>query len=661
MKRALTILLIGLSIYTVSYPAVAGLVFPTVASSDAITGKIVDGITGHPLPGVLIVATWRNITPDYFSLQMEGGPHYSCNELVNVLTAISGPDGVFQFPAWSGKYGHCLHMAAEQPFFVYYKSGYRVLHSEMSLDKEYDAGPDHTVSQSNEIIPMYPLGPHFLGWVGDNHVENLGKYAAFLDKAIREDEEGPCFWKEETPALLLLFQEERRLSAYAADNLNLMNGIGNVPMTGKHCTDAANVSALEQEAETISPEIPVLPYVRKVGFRGPNLPFEQGSALPIELEQYLQEARTEGHTDDAKSIVYHLDLNSANPYFFAMLKVGAGVDIGSDNGAQHVPNPISLAQESIYGYTCFPSNGGQSPRVDNSNDAYRAIDYAPSATTQLSHTQADTLQPYCTWIVALNSTDLLKSLGVIGHRDIYDEAGETWTVTDRSLVRPKDESLPGILEIHRSGAINVKTTLTGAGPYRWQLPPPGKSFTLTIAAAAVEPDADQACARILPPSLRIKLAQAYSSSYLRLMRVSDLVSGTTECPDVVTGDFTGKDVTGYAFHLLDYDRVWRLIVATPDGSNWNFMQLPQVGCNDPRRCKLTPATPGIYTKTEQQWRDPNALPHYANIDYGERAMLDAPNPGFIETWGAPIAYAHFFQDGKWVYVTVDAPTLPQQH
>lgn len=97
----------------------------------AIKAKVVDGYTGQPLDGVMVVAYWRTFTPGIESglfpnVSGHGGPDPTCVKLANLLTVTSGVDGTFKTSAWGPK-SACLTMSGSQPELLLYKPGYKVL------------------------------------------------------------------------------------------------------------------------------------------------------------------------------------------------------------------------------------------------------------------------------------------------------------------------------------------------------------------------------------------------------------------------------------------------------------------------------------------------------------------------------------------------------
>ncbi len=470
MKRAFALLLLGLFICAVSHPVHAGLIFPISASSDAIKGKAVDSATGKPLAGVLVIATWHDFTtgsgPGF--MHQGGGVYYSCYQLVNVLTTVSDADGNYAFPAWKGMPAHCQHMAVNQPYLVYYKPGYESIDTaEVPLDKAYVPGPDHTKSEyDGSTVRMLPVSPHAFVRV-DSQVMVLSNFGSHLAQAFGQDQKGPCFAKEENVALLMFAQEQRRLSKYTAEG-DL--GLDKTHFVGGNCSTPEAVAALMKQADAVVPEEPILPYVRPSQTQDWQHPIGEASPEPDVLRDYILEERAPGHADDEKAVIYHVDVNPANPYFLAIVMVGGPMEVRTNEGYVSMPDPRAQANSGIFGYAC---------------PVYRDIPILHQPTMQQPAPSG--LDRYCFWTVALSPCG---ELGL----DVYHFESRIWTLTEHSFARPKDDSLPSIVDIHVPDSLQVSTTLSAAGPHRWHLPRYDQPFTLLIeplsaAAASAAPAA----------------------------------------------------------------------------------------------------------------------------------------------------------------------------
>lgn len=102
---------------------------PAFFTSEAFKGRVVDEVTGKPIPGVVIIASWP--------LQTEiGGFHPSTVTSVNieVMEAVTDHDGYFMFTAWGPKLNTNLDaMRSGNPFLLVFKRGY-LFNLEQNLD-----------------------------------------------------------------------------------------------------------------------------------------------------------------------------------------------------------------------------------------------------------------------------------------------------------------------------------------------------------------------------------------------------------------------------------------------------------------------------------------------------------------------------------------------
>ncbi len=476
MKRALASLLLLLSIGGSSLPAEAGVIERLAPEgSDAFKGKIVDTFTRKPLAGVMVIASWHDATVVNENKGVKGvlfaKLSYSCYQLVNVETAVSGPDGSYEIPAWSGKHGKCDHMLVEQPYLIFYKPGYAVYEIPLVPGTHpWDVGPNFSKAPPPDVGPLTltPLGLH--RWMpGDKHVANLQAYAFALHTSLYA-EGGACFWDAAGPALRLLFQEERRLSNYAS-GLDVYNSRDLGPIS--RCTDQATVEAFRRQSQTgIQPEVPILPYVREGQWA-------EASAPPQALRSFLEEEKAPDHADDAQSVVYHVSVDPDNPYYLAVLSIGSRYgDVGVP-GSPQPPAANTLERKGVYGLTC--------PAYDDIHPVSTEYEYQAGGTMENPlvappPAPSKSVARVCRWTVALSDSTERDFLGHSGMNwDYYTVVNRTWILTERSVVRADGETAPEILEIHGPSLI-FGTTLTPAGPNRWRLPPPGQPFTIAITA-----------------------------------------------------------------------------------------------------------------------------------------------------------------------------------
>lgn len=456
MKRAFVRLLLLALTCAVLHPVTAGPIIPVSAGSPAFEGKVVDAATGKPLAGVFILATWHDFTPWSYTLDTSKDAGWThCSQMINALSTVSGADGGYAFPAWSGKRGRCWYMAKGEPALALFKPGYEVaVYSSKGAGLSYQVGPDVSVPMwGGTALKMHPLGFHYYDG-SDSHVAALRNYAVSLSDALANHDS--CYWEVAKPAVAMALQEQRRLVRYGSERLDLRPDDPQVleRVFGPHCAPAGALEALEQQAATIGPDTPALPYVQAPDRHDPD--FMEGvlSAGPDDLQDQILKEQAAAGQADGKSIIYHVKLDSANPYYLTTVSVAAPAGAGPDPSYRSLGDGRTLFRQGIYGYACGV-HAGTSPSG------------SPSQRTDLNQ---------CSWVTALGPK------GQVG-RDIYDAEHGAWLLTEHSLVRPAGESSPALIEIHAPVSSEVTTTLEAAGPNRWRLPPVGQHFSLSITAS----------------------------------------------------------------------------------------------------------------------------------------------------------------------------------
>lgn len=102
-----------------------------VYRADAIEGWVVDGETGKPLEGVVVVAHWQ------LKGGFEGGTPIRELQILETATDASGR---YHFPAWGPKFALSGSLKSESPEVLMFKSGYRFL----GLANQWYQGRDGT-------------------------------------------------------------------------------------------------------------------------------------------------------------------------------------------------------------------------------------------------------------------------------------------------------------------------------------------------------------------------------------------------------------------------------------------------------------------------------------------------------------------------------------
>lgn len=89
--------------------------YPSHYSAEAIAAKVIDAETKQPLEGVIVTANW----------QLLGGIEgtYPVGQM-QLLETLTGPDGVFRFPAWGPLKRPQGHLLNDDPQLLLFKPGY---------------------------------------------------------------------------------------------------------------------------------------------------------------------------------------------------------------------------------------------------------------------------------------------------------------------------------------------------------------------------------------------------------------------------------------------------------------------------------------------------------------------------------------------------------
>lgn len=148
-------------LFLLASSAVAGDMPPPAYSAQPIRGKVVDGTTGQPLDGVIIVAQWILYEANV------GGQNP--RKRLQVLETVTAPDGTYAFPGWGPKpnplrtysigsmgVGFCCFFTDRDPRLSYFKPGYRPL--TLSNRKPVDIKPSvRTSDWDGKTIELEPF------------------------------------------------------------------------------------------------------------------------------------------------------------------------------------------------------------------------------------------------------------------------------------------------------------------------------------------------------------------------------------------------------------------------------------------------------------------------------------------------------------------------
>lgn len=190
-----------------------------VYSADPVYARIVDGDTGKPLSGVVVVAYWELYQG---SITGDGMP---CGA-ANVEETVTDNDGKFRLPGWGPVKGTCGQMRNDNPFVYFFKPGYKF--KRIAGGVGFDATKTVSVAQvdwNGKTFELHkPNNPSLkdssLGSYANNFNELNSEIAMFLvDLPI------DCNWKK-VPNLLreIIFQRKLFNSAgnQNIDSIDLM-------------------------------------------------------------------------------------------------------------------------------------------------------------------------------------------------------------------------------------------------------------------------------------------------------------------------------------------------------------------------------------------------------------------------------------------------------
>jgi len=198
--RAVSAVPLSLCLLLLTSSAVAGEMPPLAYSALPIRGKVVDGTTGQPLEGVIIVAQWILYEANV------GGENP--RERLQVLETVTAPNGTYTFPGWGPKpnphriysvgsmpVGFCCFLTDRDPRLSYFKSGYRPL--TLSNTKPIDIKPPvRTSDWDGKTIELEPF---------QGSLDEWARQLYFLQSGL---DWGHVDWRN-FPRIVLAIEEER--------------------------------------------------------------------------------------------------------------------------------------------------------------------------------------------------------------------------------------------------------------------------------------------------------------------------------------------------------------------------------------------------------------------------------------------------------------------
>lgn len=684
------------SLLAIMKPAEAG-----IYTSTGIKATVVDADTGKPLSGVVVLALWTDITPS-LALGYTETASYRCNSLVNVIGTTSGADGKFDIPGWVGKLGDCVYIPAYSPGLLLYKPGYamaRLENSGYNHDDYLPSGIPNIPRYNGQTIKLNPLGPHYLigapylNFGEDNYVHNLKNYSDSLG-FLQIQKPSKCYWDQVRQALLTLMQEERRLSPYAKQPLQLfdaeLSNAGKQKGTEWTCGDQKDyIAGIRAEADKVQPDQP-LPFTLDEDYKpattedstnqicmGPQgdqviqcqTMTENEYSVPREDDPRLQDQASRELANHA--IVYHVNIDPENPFFVHVLKLvpngysRAGI-MDPASGGRIINNPpedwTKLRDGDIKDYHCADFSDA------NVRDMYGTTVYYQGC----SSIAALTPPPDNIWF---NDQVTLSPQN-------YETKHKRWRLTEFILPRSKDSrwllpnlpltmdyrnivNLPEYVEIDSKVPVSVTTDLEPAGQHRWVLPPFGIPFDLNVSLGGTtdgSPNQTEAapqkdiCDDAMPTSAVVALALAVPGFQVAKARDFPASQGPyTSCPSVLAGRFT-EDGPGYVAILEGRagNKSMTIAAVTPKDQDWDVEKIDSYPCRGDTFCRLTLAKPGAYSllwNIPNYWWNSKNMPEVLVLDH-DGVFIDGPGPGMNH----PMRTLSGFEDGKWQTIYVDTAT-----
>lgn len=186
---------------------------PSHYSAEAISTKVIDAETKQPLEGVVVVAHWQL----YYS---SVGGRVQAGQL-EVMETVTGPDGVFAFPAWGPKkvpryqpkegdvwlahvpgFAPDAYLDSSDPELILFKSGYTYRRLQNPLLSTVDHSPVRRSMWNGRTIELKPFKGALEQWAG---------HLSFLHTSIRSIlSDDQCEWKK-IPRMVVAIDKQEKL------------------------------------------------------------------------------------------------------------------------------------------------------------------------------------------------------------------------------------------------------------------------------------------------------------------------------------------------------------------------------------------------------------------------------------------------------------------
>jgi hypothetical protein len=190
LLRSINNLLLSIAVVTTPALPACAILVPTEYSAEAIDAGVVDGATGQPLSGVVVVAHWILVSGT-------AGGSFTVGNL-QVLETLSGQDGRFRFSAWGPLPRKEGVLMDRSPELLLFKPGYRYVEVTNHMREGMYQERVRRSEWTGKTIEMRPFEGTPAAYA--NHLTFL---STSLDTIIADD----CNWKR-IPEMLLALRDQ---------------------------------------------------------------------------------------------------------------------------------------------------------------------------------------------------------------------------------------------------------------------------------------------------------------------------------------------------------------------------------------------------------------------------------------------------------------------
>jgi|HubBroStandDraft_5_1064220.scaffolds.fasta_scaffold14637_4 hypothetical protein len=436
-------------------------------SGPSVETTVVDGLTGKPLAGAMVVIAWNDYTRGV-SL-MHGFTDDSvplCNGTVKLESAISDADGHVAFPAWS-QTGACLKLSPYSPTAVIYKPGYGLLVLQTGPVVLSDAISD----MDDREVKLIPLPHHFDG-EKDAQVSNFLLFGGSLRSLTTDFRAGNCFWDQLRPAVLMLMQEKRRLSGYIYPQETFFEDF-----------TSSGTSAIESTCGDLRPKLQPLiaeaAFTQPEGVLDPTLWHVSGATTffapaATPSPPYAADPDVEKRFGQT-SVIYRFQFDPLNVgYVRASVQKPPERAVLLPTGGQYAYQPAADFRSRNFDYDCgSPVATTVQSMLDPGTRAPKPVDPPPAVHTT------------CRWLVAYKVTT--DGANPQWSDPVYDLRKHEWELNPSMLYR-FNVSVPEYVEIDGPETLTVTTDMQQVAPRLWRLPAGTfASYSMTIKSTQANP------------------------------------------------------------------------------------------------------------------------------------------------------------------------------